>query len=44
MQQASEIEIGGTHPSTTIVTSTEETAYTSVKAVPGRDSNEQRTS
>ena len=34
----------GTHPSTTIVTSTEETPYTSVKTVPGRDCSEQRTS
>ena len=34
----------GTHPSTTIMTMTEETPYTSVKMVPGRDSNEQRTS
>ena len=43
-QQASEIEMGGTCPSTTIVTWTEETPYTSVKIVPGRDSSEQRTS
>ena len=34
----------GTHPSTTIMTPTEETPYTSVKTVPGRDSNEQSTS
>ena len=34
----------GTCPSTTIVTLTEETSYTSVKTVPGRDSSEQRTS
>ena len=34
----------GTHPSTTIVTSTEETPYTSVKTVPGNDSSEQSTS
>ena len=34
----------GTHPSTTIVTLTEETPYTSVKTVPGRDSSERRTS
>ena len=33
-----------THPSTTILTPTEETPYTSVKTVPGRDSNEQKTS
>ena len=43
-QEASEIEMRGTHPSTTIVTLTEETPYTSVKTVPGRDSNEQRSS
>ena len=43
-QEASEIEMRGTHPSTTIVTLTEETPYTSVKTVPGRDSSEQRTS
>ena len=43
-QEASEIEMRGTHPSTTIVTPTEETPYTSVKTVPGRDSIEQRTS
>ena len=42
-QEASEIEMRGTCPSTTIVTSTEETPYTSVKTVPGRDSNEQMT-
>ena len=41
---ASEIEMRGMHPSTTIVTSMEETPYTSVKTVPGRDSNKQRTS
>ena len=43
-QEASEIETRGTHPSTTIISPTEETPYTSVKAVPGRDSNEQRSS
>ena len=43
-QEVSEIEMRGTCPSTTIVTSTEETPYTSVKTVPGRDSSEQRTS
>ena len=43
-QEASEIETGGTHPFTTIVTLIEETPYTSVKTVPGRDSSEQRTS
>ena len=43
-QKASEIKMRGTHPSTTIVTLMEETPYTSVKTVPGRDSNEQRTS
>ena len=39
-QEASEIEIRGTHPSTTILTPTEETPYTFVKTVPGRDYNE----
>ena len=43
-QEASKIEMRGTHPSTTIVTPTEETPYTSVKTVPGRDSSEQRKS
>ena len=43
-QEASEIEIRGICPSTTIVTLTEETPYTSVKIVPERDSSEQRTS
>ena len=33
----------GTHPSTTMLDRTEETPYTSVKTVPRRDSNEQRT-
>ena len=33
-QEASEIEMRGTHPSTTIVTLTEETPYRSVKTVP----------
>ena len=42
-QGASGIEMRGTHPSTTLVTSTEETPYTSVQTVPGRDSNEQMT-
>ena len=41
-QEASEIEMRGTHPSTTMLP-TEETPYTSVKAVPRRDSNKQRT-
>ena len=41
-QEASEIEMRGTHPSTTMLP-TEETPYTYVKAVPRRDSNEQRT-
>ena len=36
-QEASEIEIRGTHPSTTMLP-TEETPYTSVKMVPERDS------
>ena len=39
--EASEIEMRGTHPSTTMLALTEETPYTSVKTVPGRDSNEQ---
>ena len=43
-QEASEIEMRGTHPSTTMVTLTEETPYTSVKRVPGRHPSEQRTS
>ena len=34
----------GTHPSTTILAPMEEIPYISVKAVPGRDFNEQRTS
>ena len=38
-----EIEIRGTQPSTTVLDPTEEMPYTSVKAVPGRTSNEQRT-
>ena len=42
--EASEIEIRGTHPSTTVLAPTEVTPYTSVKTVPGRDPNEQRTS
>ena len=41
-QEASEIEMRGTCPSTTIITLTDEIPYTSVKTVPGRDSNEQR--
>ena len=44
IQEASEIEMRGTCPSTTTVTSTEEIPYTSVKTVPERDSSEQRTS
>ena len=43
-QEAFENEMRGACPSTTIVTSTEETPYISVKTVPGRDSSEQRTS
>ena len=39
-QEASEIEMRGICPSITIVTSTEETPYTSLKTVPGRDSKE----
>ena len=34
----------GTHPSTTMLHPVAETPYTAVKAVPRRDSNEQRTS
>ena len=43
-QEASEMGMRGACGSTTIVTSTEDTPYTSVKTVPGRDSSEQRTS
>ena len=43
-QESSEIEMRDTHPSITIVTLMEETPYTSVKTVPRRDSNEQRSS
>ena len=43
-QEAFEIEVRDTHPSTTMLEPVKETPYTSVKAVPGRDSNEQRTS
>ena len=43
-QEASEIEMRGAHPSTNVLAPMEETPYTSVKTVPGRDSNEQRTS
>ena len=43
-QEASEIEMRGTCPSTTIVMLTEETPNTSVKTVTGRDSSEQWTS
>ena len=42
-QKTSEIETRGTHPSATM-SPMEETPYTSVKTVPGRDSHEQRTS
>ena len=41
-QEVSETEIRGTQPSTTVLDHTEETPYTSVKAVPRRGSNEQR--
>ena len=41
-QVASEIEMRGTPPSTTIIAPTEETPYTSVKTVPGKVSNGQR--
>ena len=44
VQEASEIEMRGTHPSITMLTATEKTPYTSVKTLPGKDSNEQRTS
>ena len=43
-QEAYEIEMRATHPPTNILAPTEETPYTSVKTVPGRDSNEQMTS
>ena len=43
-QEASEIEMRGTHPSTTMLDPTEGAPDTSVKTVPGRESNEQRTS
>ena len=43
-QEAPEIEMRGIHPSTNILAPMEETPYTSVKTVPGRDSNEERTS
>ena len=42
-QEAPETEIRGTQPSTTVLDPTEETPYTSVKAVPGKTSDEQRT-
>ena len=42
-QEASEIETRGTHPSATMLP-TQETPYTSVKTVPGRDSHKQKTS
>ena len=42
-QEASKIEMRDICPSTTIVTLTEETPYTSIKTLPGRDSSEQRT-
>ena len=41
-QEAPETEIRGTQPSITVLDPTEETPYTSVKAVLGRTSNEQR--
>ena len=41
-QEASETEMRGTQPSTTMLYPTEEAPYTSVKAVPERGSNEQR--
>ena len=43
-QEASEIEIRGAHPSTTILASSKETPYTSIKTVLERDPSEQRTS
>ena len=42
-EEASEIEARSTHPSATMLPM-EETPYTSIKTVPGRDSHEQRTS
>ena len=38
--EASEVEIRGTHPSTTILASMKDTPYTPVKTVPERDPNE----
>ena len=43
-KEASVIEMRGTHPSTTMLDPKGETPYASVKALPRRDSNEQRTS
>ena len=40
--EAPDIEVRGTQSSTTMLEQTEETSYTSVKAVPGRISNDQR--
>ena len=42
-QEASDTEIRGTQPSTTVLDPMEGTPYTSVKAVPGRGFDEQRT-
>ena len=42
--EASEIEMRGIHPCTTMLDPMEEAPYTSVKTLPVRDSNEQRTS
>ena len=44
VHEASAIEMRGTHPSTNVLVPVEETPYTSVKIVPGRDSHKQRTS
>ena len=42
-QEASETEIRGIQPSTTVLDPMKGTCYTSIQAVPGRGSNEQRT-
>ena len=42
-QEASETEMRGTHPSTTMLDQTDETPYAYVKVVPRSDSDEQRT-
>ena len=44
VHEASEIQMRGTHPSTNVLAPVEETPYTSVNTVPGRDSCRQSTS